>query len=334
MDIFYQQENKELCDALRRSLRKTYDTPQILLRFKKCHATYRDWIRLFETLDATWHVSNHLDVLENRQDPASASAYWLSELKENIDRAAIRNCFDALDSFMDIPLSKANKQIEIKEGADPNLDKLKLQWHEMDEQLQRAAEETVQHLPQMHHVVVEFVGQIGYHVVIPSEARDAGFIDEETDQLEFMFEQESKLYFKNDLMRHLDDTLGDVPSMYRDRMKELLRLIDNYILDFDAPLSLTSSALSELDATMALSEVALNYDLVRPKLVEDSSAIMIKDGFHPLVRLVVSQFVPNDCLIGGRGDKMAAIVTGPNYSGDPPDSLLPSESRRRALITP
>lgn len=81
-----------------------------------------------------------------------------------------------------------------------------------------------------------------------------------------------------------------------------------------------AAALAELDVATALAELAHAEGYVRPD-VDDSLALEIDDGRHPVVERLVAagRFVPNDArLDAGDGDGASAAlwtITGPNMAG-------------------
>ena len=71
--------------------------------------------------------------------------------------------------------------------------------------------------------------------------------------------------------------------------------------------------LAEIDVLISLAEVADEYSLVRPELL-DSRRIEIIDGRHPVVeRVSHDEYVANDCLMNE--DVQTLLITGPNMSG-------------------
>jgi DNA mismatch repair ATPase MutS len=68
-------------------------------------------------------------------------------------------------------------------------------------------------------------------------------------------------------MRRYDAEVGDVPSQYHDLVKEILRSLEEDVLANEVDLNSLSAAVSEVDATIALSRVAVEYDFVRPKVL-------------------------------------------------------------------
>ena len=75
-----------------------------------------------------------------------------------------------------------------------------------------------------------------------------------------------------------------------------------------------AAALAELDVYTALAEVALNRRYTRP-LVDNSAAIEIVAGRHPVVELSLTDdpFVPNDTQL--TLDAAVHVLTGPNMAG-------------------
>ena len=76
-----------------------------------------------------------------------------------------------------------------------------------------------------------------------------------------------------------------------------------------------ADCIAALDAFAALADVAAANNYCRPD-INDSGAIHIKDGRHPVVEAVTRQgeFVPNDTHLDCRGTRML-IMTGPNMAG-------------------
>ncbi|MDL1971278.1 MAG: DNA mismatch repair protein MutS [Candidatus Desulfofervidaceae bacterium] len=69
-----------------------------------------------------------------------------------------------------------------------------------------------------------------------------------------------------------------------------------------------------IDVMASLAEVAVQYNYVRPKVVE-TDKIIIKDGRHPVIEQTVKDvpFVPNDIRLNE--EERILIITGPNMAG-------------------
>jgi len=80
-------------------------------------------------------------------------------------------------------------------------------------------------------------------------------------------------------------------------------------------LKIYSRCLSELDALLSLSEVALKNDYVRPE-IDNSRDFVVEAGRHPVAELVLASgtFVPNN-LEMREAQEQIIVLTGPNMSG-------------------
>ena len=76
-----------------------------------------------------------------------------------------------------------------------------------------------------------------------------------------------------------------------------------------------AGSIARLDVLCSLAEVAQKRGYCRP-LVDRSERILIKEGRHPVVELLVQEerFVPNDTSMDAAGDQVI-ILTGPNMAG-------------------
>ncbi|MDD4136511.1 MAG: DNA mismatch repair protein MutS [Methanoregula sp.] len=91
------------------------------------------------------------------------------------------------------------------------------------------------------------------------------------------------------------------------RLLEILRL---EIPRFQA----IANGIAALDVSAALAEAAQVQGYVRPQL-DDSDAIVIRDGRHPVVEQgVAGGFIPNDTELSGSGTQIM-IITGANMAG-------------------
>ncbi|XP_053181496.1 DNA mismatch repair protein Msh3 [Scomber japonicus] len=77
------------------------------------------------------------------------------------------------------------------------------------------------------------------------------------------------------------------------------------------------SHLATMDCLFSLAEVAKQGDYCRPKVCESQRQIMIKDGRHPAIDVLMgehNQYVPNHTELQGDG-RRTMIITGPNMGG-------------------
>ena len=108
----------------------------------------------------------------------------------------------------------------------------------------------------------------------------------------------------------------------RERQEELedtlFRQVCTQVAANGARIRDTAAAVALVDVFCSFGEAAVHSRYVRPT-VDDSDAIAIRDGRHPVVESFLSGsasggFVPNDTYMAG-GDAQIIVLTGPNMAG-------------------
>jgi DNA mismatch repair protein MutS len=105
-----------------------------------------------------------------------------------------------------------------------------------------------------------------------------------------------------------DDAIGALE-------REALTRLSRQVTAAAPRLMATARALAELDALLALADVAARRGWSAPA-IDESDILEITGGRHPVVEahLAGESFIPNDCLLGGDGPRQV-VVTGPNMGG-------------------
>ena len=96
---------------------------------------------------------------------------------------------------------------------------------------------------------------------------------------------------------------------------ELFQTIRNYVSEQSMRIQKTAALLAEIDVYLSLATVASRNKYVRPE-IDESDAIEIKDGRHPVVEQFVKDtyFVPNDVSLDTQKNRLM-LITGPNMAG-------------------
>ncbi len=96
---------------------------------------------------------------------------------------------------------------------------------------------------------------------------------------------------------------------------ELFSAVRNKIAEQLERVKKTGRAVARLDSLCSLAYAAVTNNYTRP-IVDTSDEIMIKDGRHPVVELMLNgaPFVPNDTTLDCSANRLA-IITGPNMAG-------------------
>ena len=103
----------------------------------------------------------------------------------------------------------------VRQGVDPDLDRLRHQYDGMESLLAQTATDLFQRSPGNRHLgEIEFVPQLGYLIVVPLNPRTGQVRyngrDDPQSTWQPVFSTESDLYFKSREMEELDCHFGDV----------------------------------------------------------------------------------------------------------------------------
>ncbi|XP_062985738.1 DNA mismatch repair protein Msh3 [Elgaria multicarinata webbii] len=97
---------------------------------------------------------------------------------------------------------------------------------------------------------------------------------------------------------------------------EWLQFLDHFSEHYHS-ISKAVGHLATLDCVFSLAEVAKQGDYCRPVIKDEQSEIMIKNGKHPVIDVLLGeqeQYVPNDTNLSEDGQRIM-IITGPNMGG-------------------
>ena len=101
--------------------------------------------------------------------------------------------------------------------------------------------------------------------------------------------------------------------------KAIFERLRSAVLETAGSIGAAAEALSEIDLTAALADLAVEADWCRPQ-IDDSRAFEVQGGRHPVVEAALArtggQFVANDCALTPEGGGAAlCLLTGPNMAG-------------------
>ena len=114
---------------------------------------------------------------------------------------------------VDIESSTEQHRTVIKPGVDDELDAIKRTYDGMDDLLSRSARAIAQSIPADVEVNLNVIyfPQLGFHITVPLD-RSTGNVayDGGQEKWQRMFTTESQAYYKDQRMREMDETLGDI----------------------------------------------------------------------------------------------------------------------------
>ncbi len=113
-------------------------------------------------------------------------------------------------------------------------------------------------------------------------------------------------------LQEFEYKIMEAKENFSEREKEIFQNIIRNIVEKGKGLKDLISSLGELDLLINLAEIAVKRNYTRP-IVDDSMQIDIKDGRHPVLDVIMDNFVPNDTEIDE--NSRFIVLTGPNMAG-------------------
>ena len=101
--------------------------------------------------------------------------------------------------------------------------------------------------------------------------------------------------------------------------KRIFETLRQAVLDQAAEIGATSGGIAEIDLAMALAELAVTENWVKPR-IDNSRAFAIEGGRHPVVEQALRKqsggtFIANDCDLSAEDGANIWLLTGPNMAG-------------------
>lgn len=339
VEMFLRSDFQASTGVLLTELEKVGAIDRIMLRMSKCQTTGMDFVVLARSLSSTLTICHTMEatfvpklnaLLQSARDDDVPSEValryerYLLFVHSIIQRCSTQSLRDVLLRISEIideeaTLEEADSFVVVKLGFHEELDCAKEKFDALGIILSDAGKQVIAQYPGMRNISAVFLHQLGFLVSI-NKAQHS--YDDATNTFPGMpqafkcvFSNNNDAFFKNDLMRELDQTIGDVHGFIQDTERMIVSELEEDILDHECHLRATFNAIAELDCILCFTACASDLKFTRPTITDPRErCIVIKNGRHPLQEIIVdSEYVPNDTAIDSRN--RVNIVTGPNFSG-------------------
>ena len=292
-------ENRQR-DAVRDLLAKMNDIERLLGRLSSGRSIPRDLVALRNSLELLPHIGSVLK--EMKRDEVGSLASSLTDMTKLTDLIEV--------SLVDEPPASKSDGGYIRDGYNSGLDELRAVSSSGKDWIasMQAKERKRLNIPTLK---IGYNKVFGYYLEVTKphvHKVPEDFIRKQTLV-------NSERYITPELKEYEEKVLGA-----EEKIKTLeLKLFDEVLektLESASEVQWNADVIARIDVLAMLALIADNEKWVRPR-IEDSYAIIIKDGRHPVVESMLppgESFVPNDLEIGS-GEKQILIVTGPNMAG-------------------
>ncbi|GAA5812728.1 hypothetical protein MFLAVUS_006186 [Mucor flavus] len=353
--FFLQIDMRDIVLELSSNLKHIKNIHQLLTKVKESKANSNDWQNI---LKFAYYTIRILSLLGQAYRYGSDISFMKSTRRYIPIAEVMKLVGSDINDIIDFETSKAEGRIIVKEKVDADLELLREKYEALDNYLLQISQEISARLPVGLGAVLNVVyfPQLGYLITLPQCRANSGddksnssgnssrvghYYAKYLSEFELQFTTTENMYYKNDRMKELDETIGDIHAMIADKEIEIIQGLSERVLQHTDPFSEASTLLSELDCLLSLSLAALRFNYVEPIITMDDSLI-ITQGRHPLQELCVDVFIPNDTYLqGGKGfisrrnDKLSTFYQSEylTQSENQPENRSANASKRPTTLT-
>ena len=308
LEFFCNPAHISFTQALCASVKKIKNFPRLMKKLSSnSQLTTSDWKAIAETLKGIVEIALHA---ENCKEEVFFLQNILVCMSERI--YSLRKVVDQLIDFKNSPGEGTPK---VNPGVDAELDEKRRDLHGLPDLLTKVVLEESPKMPEFVNIfTIEYLPHHGFLVAVPSSQQLKEKVDfKNLPGLEFVFESNNTIHFRNARTRLLHTTVGDI---YLDITKLETQIINNLseaVLKKRDSLEKIVICCAHLDCLLALSHVCRDRNWVKPEITVGGD-ITIRDGRHPLQETSLNNFIANDTDMGSQGGRVH-FLTGPNSSG-------------------
>jgi len=245
VSLVIRQHNRDFITDINKNMRHIHDIPRLLLRIKKAEAKYNEWIKLYSSLEAAIPIVELMITFLRDKDKNDEDKNYIEHMLGMVGTQEgfgnIISIFDQLRESIDFEASHNTGEILIACGYDQQLDDFRRIYDSLEFQLTIAANKVLDIFPLLEAVSVEYIPQIGYLIAVRDEDthllraydRRTNFdIEQNNDTfLEFSYSRSGFSYYKHQIVLEMDDSIGDITNLISDRQKNLLRMVEEQLLE-------------------------------------------------------------------------------------------------------
>ncbi len=289
-------KSKELRENLREVLDRIYDIERLVSKISSNTLTPRDMVALKNSLK---------EVRELKKFYEKFSSELLKDTLEKIE--SFDWLVDKLDRYLEEnpPLHLKEGGL-IKKGVNPDLDELK-EIKEKGSEWIREYQEKLRQETGIQSLKIGFNKVMGYYIEITKP--NLKFVPDYFKRRQTLSNSER---FITDELHRFEEKILSADEKIKALEYEIFMNLREEVSLMSARIGETAQHIGILDAIQSLAQIGAEKGWVKPQITEDFS-IEIEEGYHPVIREFISDFVPNDLKMNK--DSYFHIITGPNMAG-------------------
>ncbi len=289
-------KNADLRDKIREILDQIFDVERLISKISSNTSTPRDLVGLRESLKK---ISR------------------LKEVGKEIKSDLLKELFEGIENY-DWLIDKLNRYLEddppvhlkegglIKKGVDKNLDELK-EIKEKGNEWVKKYQNRLREETGIQSLKIGFNKVMGYYIEVTKP--NLKLIPDYFRRRQTLSNSER---FITDELQKFEEKILSADEKIKAIEYEIFMKIREEVAFLSDRIGKTAQKVGIIDAIQSLSQIAVEKGWTKPEIY-DGYDIEIKEGYHPVIRDFMPDFVPNNLRMNR--NSYFHIITGPNMAG-------------------
>ncbi|KAK7571079.1 hypothetical protein V9T40_014683 [Parthenolecanium corni] len=305
IEFFLKNENQIILKNLQECLKNVCNSSAIIARIVGTQATPSQWKSFYKTI--------HNVITINEICRSRSEIKFFKSFCDTMDQR-LYHIAETIDSVIDFEQSLALNKFKVKVGAFPDLDEIRKSFEDIPSIMEEVATVELANLPEnIKSCMLVYLPEMGYLLGIPLADNNLTEGNLAIPDVDYKFTLAGMAHFKTAICEEMDRQLGDSQLILLKHETEIMYQISKLVRESLPAITKIFEKIRQLDCLIALSDVAREFELVKPTLTTDR-VINIKQGRHILQQLCVNTFVAND-FVSSPEESLIKVFTGPNSSG-------------------
>ncbi|KAL6928489.1 hypothetical protein ACO0SA_003230 [Hanseniaspora valbyensis] len=315
-------------------INKLPNMKKIISDFETGKIHHKTWLNLYNYFSVIFNIELFFanKFAEEDEEEDKKKNELINEFSSLIISLKITSLTESILLFLNIEETFLENKIVIKDGFNSKLDEYREVYNSMEDILAKKADlinnQIITHLNTNLKIAVLYVPQLGYLISMAKKVFDPVFLDDPVFNFSLIFDTDSHVYLKNNIMQEMDSQYGDIFSIISDMEMELILNFQNEFAKIYKNILLKSyDTACKIEVLLSFSEVSLKQKYQRPVFENlpndhmnnsDDKFLEMINGRHPLYENINETYIPNTHQTIADSYsicKKATIITGANMSG-------------------
>ena len=289
-------ENSNLREKIREILNEIFDVERLISKISSNTMTPRDMVALRTSL-------KHIKELKSLQNQIKSE--YGKQLFENIQDFSY--LIDKLEKYLeDNPPIHLKEGGLIKKGVNSDLDELK-EIKEKGNQWVKEYQEELREETGIQSLKIGYNKVMGYYIEVTKP--NLKFVPSYFRRRQTLSNAER---FTTEKLQRFEEKILSADEKIKALEYEIFMQIREEVSQNAEKIAKTAQNVGFIDAIQSLATISVEKGWTKPEITEDYG-IFIQEGYHPVIKEFVNDFVPNDLKMDK--NSFFHIITGPNMAG-------------------